>query len=610
MKYSFSHENSYVSQLLLTVFKVDFPEIYQKIIELTIVLDEVDEKLWKSQRISSLLELQDDIMINLSNYFKEILSSNPKKVFPPSSAAGTTGNVSQKIIQGQRSSNPLSSSKAKSDSFIISNSVGYYSNGKKQDSGKTDCSSLLDDHFNEIEEEELIPVMKSGNQSDFKNPFDWFDTICANSEKTSLFSSPFSSPHEEIDRQDQSDTEHDCHDDNDENNEDMDLEYFYPGEEKNHEKSVSKSSDYQKSMNLKSESSANLKKSRSLSVDPFSESLPVDIFEKSLYVEKSHFDRLSSFEEFEEDTSINQQQQDNEKKKEKENDKSNLLKLEESSFYNPFFFEKKATKYFSCPICLNSKSRIDGSIEMDNCGHRYCFLCLKQYITKKIDSKEITENQLICPYEHCSISLSTIMIQGIVDNESWEKYQEYSTSATIEHEIHYGLGLRCPNPCCHNIFMFNSIEEKRVALNDNYSGFHFFCDSRMSGCNSSFCINCKGIYNQTGPSHPPYTCYEYQAVLQTNKEEKFRYERWKENYQKQNPKDPLFDKLVEKDGLKPCPVCTIMIQKTEGCDHMKCTICNCNFCYVCGKYNHLTPTKRGDCGPKHGDRNWSHPDSY
>jgi hypothetical protein len=34
--------------------------------------------------------------------------------------------------------------------------------------------------------------------------------------------------------------------------------------------------------------------------------------------------------------------------------------------------------------------------------------------------------------------------------------------------------------------------------------------------------------------------------------------------------------------FKPCPKCNIPIQKSKDCNHMKCTYCDADFCYLCG----------------------------
>jgi hypothetical protein len=31
-----------------------------------------------------------------------------------------------------------------------------------------------------------------------------------------------------------------------------------------------------------------------------------------------------------------------------------------------------------------------------------------------------------------------------------------------------------------------------------------------------------------------------------------------------------------------CPGCGIAVEKSGGCDHVRCTACGCEWCYVCG----------------------------
>ena len=55
--------------------------------------------------------------------------------------------------------------------------------------------------------------------------------------------------------------------------------------------------------------------------------------------------------------------------------------------------------------------------------------------------------------------------------------------------------------------------------------------------------------------------------------------------------DTLFE-LASEHGWKQCPRCAIMIEFTHGCNHMRCTSCRHDFCYLC-----LSPwnTTRGLC---------------
>ncbi|KAK3395756.1 hypothetical protein B0T20DRAFT_44714 [Sordaria brevicollis] len=39
--------------------------------------------------------------------------------------------------------------------------------------------------------------------------------------------------------------------------------------------------------------------------------------------------------------------------------------------------------------------------------------------------------------------------------------------------------------------------------------------------------------------------------------------------------------LKVKEGIKNCPKCTTMIQKTNGCSHMECSVCSVHWCWQC-----------------------------
>jgi len=57
----------------------------------------------------------------------------------------------------------------------------------------------------------------------------------------------------------------------------------------------------------------------------------------------------------------------------------------------------------------------------------------------------------------------------------------------------------------------------------------------------------------------------------------------------------------EKGGVKFCPVCRTKIEKNEGCNHMKCVICQYEFCWNCLDYagqdsDHFNPMNPNSCG--------------
>lgn len=97
-----------------------------------------------------------------------------------------------------------------------------------------------------------------------------------------------------------------------------------------------------------------------------------------------------------------------------------------------------------------------------------------------------------------------------------------------------------------------------------------------------------------GPAHPGLSCQEQIELMLKEKEVATKYKEW----QNLNSKaQQLFDAYVKLEGnIKPCPNCKAVIVRSEGCDHMTCRVCKCNFCYICGKYDKKNYLNRGDCG--------------
>lgn len=59
----------------------------------------------------------------------------------------------------------------------------------------------------------------------------------------------------------------------------------------------------------------------------------------------------------------------------------------------------------------------------------------------------------------------------------------------------------------------------------------------------------------------------------------------------------MMNKFQEK--IKFCPVCSVKISRTEGCNHMTCAFCKYEFCWIClgeGNSEHWSATNPFGCG--------------
>ena len=88
------------------------------------------------------------------------------------------------------------------------------------------------------------------------------------------------------------------------------------------------------------------------------------------------------------------------------------------------------------------------------------------------------------------------------------------------------------------------------------------CVSVACGCGTEFCFNCKE------DPHEPASCKVWEAFSAEREGAKLSGE--------------LDSSKWISENTTPCTSCSAPINRTEGCNHMKCTRCRGEFCYACG----------------------------
>merc|ERR1719424_2808643 len=80
------------------------------------------------------------------------------------------------------------------------------------------------------------------------------------------------------------------------------------------------------------------------------------------------------------------------------------------------------------------------------------------------------------------------------------------------------------------------------------------------------CEECGGQYCFAhGAQHPGVSCEEFQKSNRKYRQEERR------------------NRRLIKELTKACPGCSVPIVKRSGCNHMKCSICQCSWCWLCGE---------------------------
>lgn len=225
-------------------------------------------------------------------------------------------------------------------------------------------------------------------------------------------------------------------------------------------------------------------------------------------------------------------------KQEEENATLQLLEMER--------LERQADlegKTYECTICADEYT-IEDFYTVDDCDHRVCLSCMKGYVESKISDRDI--QNIPCPMgPNCKSVVSFDQVRHVLPRQVFQKYDAMLLDVTLENEPTCRF---CPRPGCGTAMLGDSKRPMMICPRD--------------GCNFAYCFNCREAW------HADASCAMYQAWKQENATGDTRFANWASEH------------------AKPCPKCSVLINKDGGCNHMKCTRCNTKYCWTClGDYS-------------------------
>ncbi|CAI5714230.1 unnamed protein product [Hyaloperonospora brassicae] len=187
---------------------------------------------------------------------------------------------------------------------------------------------------------------------------------------------------------------------------------------------------------------------------------------------------------------------------------------------------------YLCQICYEY-APMNTSFALSVCGHTFCETCLKQYLEFKVNEGQVYPR---CFYEDpddktaCKAEVLTNDIQALVSGKVWQKYEKFKFNK--DHE----LARQCPY-CDHSQLCAGSDQPECI------------CEV----CSREFCF----VHSS---AHQGRSCAEYdKKMLAVEK---------------------LNNALISEIS-KQCPGCQNNVEKTGGCNQMKCVICDASFCWIC-----------------------------
>lgn len=230
----------------------------------------------------------------------------------------------------------------------------------------------------------------------------------------------------------------------------------------------------------------------------------------------------------------------------------------------------------------NNEEKEQKIIELSSCHHKFCSSCLKKYLEVKITDGEM---KIKCPSSTCIHMVPIDIIELLVSPEIAKRYLHFDLSSFVHANVNIEW---CPIPGCdYAVKRHTNYSDHISSAHSRFPGFarrnaqyyfsvdkNIFFSSVTCPQEHNYCFKCKQ------EMHDPASCDDM--------------EKWNGLVQMHTlgvDEGPLTttdaarfaDSIWLKANTKKCPECKAPIQKNEGCNHMTCSICRYQFCWICSR---------------------------
>ncbi|KAL2934138.1 hypothetical protein RDABS01_017257 [Bienertia sinuspersici] len=189
--------------------------------------------------------------------------------------------------------------------------------------------------------------------------------------------------------------------------------------------------------------------------------------------------------------------------------------------------ESSQTQLIFCGICMENKQNPEIYKGLTNCKHAFCIDCIRKYVASKIkENIAVVE----CPDPKCEQAIEPETCNSILPKEVFGRWE----NALFEAMIPGSQKFYCPYKDCSVLMVDDGEEEVTM--------------SECPSCRRLFCARCHVQW------HDGVTCNEFQNLGENERANE----------------DIMMMKLAKDKKWRRCPNCRIFVEKTEGCQHMKC----------------------------------------
>eukprot|EP01023_Acetabularia_acetabulum_P000094 TRINITY_DN10041_c0_g2_i1.p1 TRINITY_DN10041_c0_g2~~TRINITY_DN10041_c0_g2_i1.p1 ORF type:complete len:722 (-),score=129.35 TRINITY_DN10041_c0_g2_i1:123-2192(-) len=195
-------------------------------------------------------------------------------------------------------------------------------------------------------------------------------------------------------------------------------------------------------------------------------------------------------------------------------------------------------KHSRCQVCYEESD----DLQHCGCGHCMCVDCWHGYVTAAIESGPSVVD-LRCFQQKCKVAVPKYLILQVCDSQQKQKLQTYDRQSFVDENPRMSW---CSGGGCQLVIYCTSASVIREG-----GMLDVTCT-----CGESFCFQCKC------EAHRPVDC---KTVVEWLK---------KAGAESENLNYILAN-------TKPCPKCKCAIEKNQGCNHMVCSQCKHQFCWLC-----------------------------
>ncbi|XP_055620338.1 uncharacterized protein LOC129764841 [Toxorhynchites rutilus septentrionalis] len=217
---------------------------------------------------------------------------------------------------------------------------------------------------------------------------------------------------------------------------------------------------------------------------------------------------------------------------------------------------------FTCKLCLGEYSA-ENLTRISQCDCSFCTECMTAYIEFEISegAYEVSCPDAMCPAQGIITigEIATLASPSLV-----EKHHRYRLNREVELDK---FRTWCPKAGCETICLVgqhhsqqssNLSSDRIVQLQQpSSSNLSSPCAVHCPTCREDFCSGCKKAW------HPTMSCEENSRRLAADGQ------------------TDAFGIPFDNDLIKCCPMCTVPIEKDEGCAQMMCKRCKHVFCWYC-----------------------------